>query len=105
MSDSDYLLRAILSLSARQAFPVETLAEIVVGNGGKKQVEAFNLCDGSRTQGEVAKAAKLDQGNFSKTLARWITAGVMFKLGEGRETRLLHAYPLPPGAGKNGGKK
>jgi hypothetical protein len=102
MSDSESLLRAILSLAARQAFSVEALTEVVTKGGGRKQLEAFNLCDGTKTQAEVVKVAKLDQGNFSKTVARWINSGVMFRLGEGRETRLLHAYPLPTSTSKKG---
>lgn len=93
--NSEALLRAILSVSARQTFPPDKLAEIVLSKGaGTKQLEAFNLCDGTRAQGEVAKALKLDAGNFSKTVGRWIDAGIVFRLGEGRESKLLHVYPL-----------
>lgn len=93
MSDEITLLRAIFSLTARQAFSVDSLREIV--GPGAKQIRAFNMCDGSRSQGDIVKAIKLDQGNFSKTVARWIDAGVVIRLGEGRDTKLLHIYPLP----------
>ncbi len=103
-SDNEALLRAILSVTARQAFPPERLAEIVLAKGaGVKQVEAFNLCDGSKTQGEIAKDSKLDAGNFSRTVSRWVDEGVVFRLGEGREARLLHVYPLPDAATKQKG--
>ncbi len=92
---SETLLRALLSMTARQAFPVQRLAEIVLKGSGNKQLHAYNLCDGSRTQSEVAKAVKLDQASFSRTVARWIEAGVLFRVGSGRDTKLLHAYPLP----------
>jgi len=69
----DPMLRALISLVGRQTFPVERLAEIVVSRGaGKKQLKAFNMCDGTKVQGEIAKALKLDPGNFSRTVARWI---------------------------------
>jgi hypothetical protein len=94
---SEALLRAILSSVARQTFPEARLRDLVLPRGaGPNQMTAFNLCDGSKTQGEVAKAAALDPGNFSRTVARWIELGIMFKFGEGREAKLQHVYPLPP---------
>jgi hypothetical protein len=93
VADTDELLRILIQLNGRQAFPPETLREIV---GGGRNVEAYNLCDGNRTQAEVVKAAKVDQGQFSKTATRWAQEGVLFKLGSGRETTLLHLYPLMP---------
>ncbi len=98
-SDNEAVLRAILSVTARQAFPPERLADIVLAKGaGVKQVEAFNLCDGSKTQGEIAKRTKLDAGNFSRTVSRWVDEGVVFRVGEGREAKLLHVYPLTDAA-------
>jgi hypothetical protein len=100
-NDSEYLLRAILTLTARMAIPEEKTAEIVLAKGSsEKQLEAFNLCDGSRSQATVAKMLKLDGGNFSRTVARWIDQGIMFRLGEGREARLLHIYPVMRAAKK-----
>ncbi|MBL8756903.1 MAG: MarR family transcriptional regulator [Phycisphaerae bacterium] len=89
--NSEALLRAILSVTARQTFPPDKLAEIV---GAAKQVQAFNLCDGSKGQADIAKTLKLDQGNFSRTVSRWVDEGIVFRLGEGREAKLLHVYPL-----------
>lgn len=103
---NEALLRAILAVTARQTFPPDRLTEIVMAKGAStKQVAAFNLCDGSRGQGEIAKALKLDQGNFSKTVARWIEAGVLFRLGVGREAKLLHVYPLAEAATKKKGAR
>jgi hypothetical protein len=92
LSEDTVLLRAIWSMTARQAFSVESLIEIV--GSGEKQRRAFNMCDGTKTQGEIVKSTKIDQGNFSKTLARWIEAGIVLRLGEGRESRFLHVYHL-----------
>lgn len=91
--DNAVLLRAILNVTARQTFSAATLAEIV--GAGEKQHRAFNLCDGTRTQGEVAKAAKIEKGSFSRSVSRWEDSGIVIRLGEGRETKLLHVYPLP----------
>ena len=88
------LMRALLSVTARQAFEMEKLREIVTGSAGAKQLRAFNLCDGTRRQAEIAKELKIDQGNFSRTVGRWIDAGVVFRLGDGRDATLLHVYPL-----------
>ena len=51
------LLRALVGLVGRQVFPPNRLAEII-GSGGKQQA-AFNMCDGTKGQGEIAKALKL----------------------------------------------
>lgn len=92
MAETDELLRILIQLTARQALPEATVRRAV--GTAARQVQAYNLCNGSRSQAEVAKAAKLDQGNFSRTVTRWANEGVVFKLGTGREARLLHAYPL-----------
>jgi len=92
-------------VTARQTFPADKLAEIVLVRGaGAKHLTAYNLCDGTKGQGEIAKSLKLDQGNFSKTVARWIEAGVVFRLGVGREAKLLHVYPLPEGTLRKKGR-
>jgi hypothetical protein len=52
--------------------PVAMLREIV---GSGRYVDAYNLCDGTRTQAEVDKVAKVDQSPFSRTSSRWIQGG------------------------------
>ena len=89
------LLRALVSVTSRMAFPARVLADIVVSGGAsQKQVRAFNLCDGSMSQGEIAKALRLDAGNFSRTVSRWIDAGIVFRQVAGRDAKLLHVYAL-----------
>lgn len=102
MSSSDSYLRAILATVARQTFPPERILEIMGPNAGEKQHRAFNLCDGTRTQSEVAKELGLDSGNFSKTLSRWVDEGIVIRVGDKRETRPVHIYPLPEAVLKNG---
>lgn len=92
MSNGDVYLKAMLAMLARQSFPPKELS-LLVGKG--KQIEAYNLCDGSRTQGEVAKALSLDSGNFSKTVSRWLDLGILVRVSEGKELRPVHLYALP----------
>ena len=95
MNPQDTYLRAILATVARQTFPPDKIAEIMGPNSGVKQYNAFNLCDGTRTQGEIARETGLDPGNFSKSLGRWVDAGIIIKVSDGREARPVHVYPLP----------
>ncbi len=88
------LLRCAMQVVGRIAMRPEQIGEIVFVNANAKQLKAYNLCDGTRTQSEVAKAAGLDNGNFSRTAMRWVEGGVLFRVGSGRESRLLHLYPL-----------
>lgn len=95
-SNSEILLRAILSSIGRQTFPINVLNEIIDPKGtAKKQIQAYNLCDGVHTQGQIVKKLKLDSGNFSRTVTRWSENGIVFRLGDGRDAKLLHIYPLP----------
>lgn len=89
---SDYLLRCLVHIIGRAAMPVESVYSVV--GRGAKQIEAFNLCDGSLSQKEVAKRTGIDQGQLSRTFSRWVENGIAFWIGEGRDARLIHIYPL-----------
>ena len=104
MYAQDTFLRAILATVARQTFSPARILEILGPSAGEKQRRAFNLCDGNRTQAEIAKELGLDPGNFSKSLNRWIDEGIVIRVGEKREARPLHVYPLPEALIKKGGK-
>lgn len=97
-NNTDALLRILIALTGRAVFAEELVFEIVAGasgmGSGTKQLNAYNLCDGSHTQADVARMAKLDAGNFSRTLNRWIASGIVFRIGDGREATLLHVFPL-----------
>jgi DNA-binding MarR family transcriptional regulator len=95
VNTTDALLRAILATVGRTAFPPEALYKIVAPTtGSAKQVLAYNLCDGETPQAEIGKKAKLDGGNLSRTIAKWVEAGVVVRVGA--EGHPLHLYPLPP---------
>ena len=85
-------LDCALQVIGRIAMPPETIRE-VIGNRAKL-VKAYNLCDGRNTLSEIAKRSRVDLGNLSRTTRRWIQHGIVFSVGEGRENRLLHIYPL-----------
>jgi hypothetical protein len=109
MSENTEILRAILSIAARQAFPPAELFDLVApkANSGK-QIAAYNLCDGEHTQAEIAKAVKIDKSSLSKSVSRWIELGIMFRIGSGAEMRPVHLYPLPAGRklkGKSDGER
>lgn len=93
--EQEIYLRAILATVARQTFPPERLAELV--GTGKKQLAAFNLLDGTKSQSEVAKQLSIDPASMSRTIARWIEAGIALRVGDGKEARVIHVYPLPHG--------
>jgi len=92
---AEQLLECLVQVIARAAIPEDRVRDIVAT--GRKQVAAFNLCDGTRTLATVAGKARLDRGNLSRAAARWVQNGVAFWLGVGKETRLLHVYPIAPG--------
>lgn len=89
------LMKALITLTARTAFEDDDLVAIVApakaGRGRAKLLEAYNRCDGTRTQGEIAGSLKLDPGNFSVTVSRWVDAGVMFRVRSGKRIHLLRA--------------
>jgi DNA-binding MarR family transcriptional regulator len=93
---TDQLLTILVQLTARSLYPEERVREVVTG--AARQVAAYNLCDGTLTQAQVAKQAGLDRGNFSRTVSRWIQAGIVFRVGDARDARLLHLYPLSAAA-------
>lgn len=93
---SDQLLRCLVQIIGRAAMPTEKVFELV--GRGEKQVEAFNLCDGTLSQREICKKTGIDAGQMSRTFTRWVENGVAFWIGEGQAARLLHIYPLPTSA-------
>lgn len=87
------LLKAIVGLLARQKFSVSDVLS-TIGADKEVQFNAYNLCDGTKTQAHVAKALKLDAGNFSRTVSRWVDEGIVIKLDNDGESKLLHVFPI-----------
>ena len=93
MDTNESLLRAILATVARGAFPPGVIYKIVApAAGSDRQVLAYNLCDGQTPQAEIGKKAKLYQSNLSRSIARWIEAGIVVRVG--KEQFPMHVYPL-----------
>lgn len=93
METSETLLRAIWMTVGRTTFPVERVLQIVAPReDSNKNFAAYNLCDGNTPQADIAKKAKLDKGNLSRSLARWIEAGIVIRIG--KDQLPLHIYPL-----------
>ena len=93
MEIDDAKIQKVIDLLGRLSFPPSYLLKLVSSSGrGDKQLLAFNLCDGTRSQSEIAKEVRIDRGNFSRTIARWIELGIVFKL-TGNEYP-MHIYPL-----------
>lgn len=92
--DAGHLMLTLVKVIARAAIPVEHVRK-VVGNR-PKQIRAYNLLDGSQSLSDVARKTKIEKGNLSKATQRWLSEGVMYRLGSGRDAKLLHAYPIAP---------
>jgi DNA-binding MarR family transcriptional regulator len=102
MDTNEALLRAILATVARKTFPPAELYKMVAPTAGSsKQLAAYNLCDGKTPQTEIGKRANLDQGNLSRSIARWIEAGIMVRVG--RDEHPMHVYPLTKAASESTG--
>ena len=95
MDNSDVYLRAMMSLIARQTFSPEELRKLVSSRGTTKLLKAFNMCDGTKTQSEIAAELKIDAGQFSRSIKQWVDEGIVIKTGENRSTRIVHVYPIP----------
>jgi hypothetical protein len=101
---TEALLKGILATVARTAFPPEALYKMVAPTAGSdKQVLAYNLCDSETPQNVIGKKAKLDAGNLSRSIAKWIEAGGVIRVGADQFP--LHLYPLtkPAKSGKKAG--
>lgn len=85
--DSD-LLRVLVALAGRIAFPPEQLLQIV----GPYRA-AYNMCTGELTLSSIARATGFDKSNLRKAILRWEEAGAIFRVGpDGLPLRL---YALP----------
>lgn len=94
MNTSETLLKAILATVARRTFPPRDLLNIISPNAaGQKQINAYNLCDGETPQSEVGKRVRLDKGNLSRSISRWVEAGIMVRIGPDKHP--MHLYRLP----------
>lgn len=93
MNTTEALLKGILATLGRTTFPPDTLYKIVAPTAGStKQVLAYNMCDGETPQSEIVKQTGIDKGSLSKTITKWVEAGVIVRVGD--DGHPLHLYPL-----------
>jgi hypothetical protein len=59
MEIADFLSCAVQILG-RAVTPPEKIRKII-GDKKKKQINAFNLCDGTRTMSEISKKSRINQ--------------------------------------------
>ena len=88
----EQLLSCLVKVIGRATMPPERVAELV-GNG-RSNLKAYNMCDGVASQGDIARKLRIDQGQLSKTVSRWVEAGIVFRMGAGEDSRPLHIYPV-----------
>jgi DNA-binding MarR family transcriptional regulator len=92
----EWLLECLIHIIGRASIKIEEVNAIVrKGKKPEKQVKAYNLCDGTLTQNEIAKKAGLDQGNLSRSVDRWVKSGIVFRFKEGNEVKFLYIFPIP----------
>jgi hypothetical protein len=90
---TDDLLKFLVKINGRIAFPIDDLRQIVAPNPkAKKQLQAYNLCDGNKRISDIAASCGIDRGNFSRTIARWQELGICSRVGP--DENPLHIYPL-----------
>lgn len=87
VGDAD-LLRVLVALAGRLAFPPERLVQIV----GRPYVGAYNMCTGKLNLASIARASRIDKSNLRKAVLRWEEAGVVFRVGP--DARLFRLYSL-----------
>ena len=93
MEVNESLLRAILATVARSTFaPADVYSIVSPRKGSEKQLAAYNLCDGKTPQAEIGKKTGIDKSNLSRTIASWISAGIVVRIGVDQHP--LHVYPL-----------
>lgn len=93
LSETNELLRALLAVTGRIAFPEERLRAILSPTSNTAYLAAYRLCDGKTALTAIAKAVGVDHSNLSKAISKWIELGVAFRAGPKRLP--LHLYALP----------
>jgi hypothetical protein len=89
----DYLLKCLIHVIGRVAVPVEKVKEVI--GTGSKQIKAFNLLNGNNSLTDVAKKSRIYPSNLSRTVKRWIEEGIVFQLGEEKQSPFMHIYLIP----------
>lgn len=88
------LVRTLVAMIGRMAFPEERLRPLVSPTGSSALLEAYRMCNGRTPLAAIVKATQMDFGQLSRTVKKWVEAGIMYKVGP--KQLPLHLYPLAP---------
>ena len=89
---TEWLMMCLIKVLGRIGVKTEEVCKIVCDR--PKQIEAYNLCDGSQTLTYIAKKTNIAISNLSNTVDRWVNNGIAFRFKEGNEVRILHIFPI-----------
>ena len=99
MDTTEALLRGTLATVARTTYPPVVLYKIVAPPGASdKELLADNLCDVETPQAEIGRKAKIDHGNLSRLIAKWVEAAIVIRVGD--DGYPMHVHPLTKPSGK-----
>lgn len=93
--NTDFYLKMIMQLIARQTFSAKEVAEHVCPTKkSAKSLKAYNLCDGSKSQTEIGTLSGIDRANCRKMIKRWELEGLILRVPHGQELHPLHIFPI-----------
>jgi len=93
--NTDFYLKMIMQLIARQTFSAKDVADHVCPTKkSAKSIKAYNLCDGTRSQTEIAKMCGIDKANCRKMIKKWELEGLILRVPHGKELQPLHIFPI-----------
>jgi hypothetical protein len=88
------LLRILIAIAGRVAFPQHQLQALVSPAAKAPYYRAYSMCNGQTPMAAIAKETGIDPGELSRAVARWVDAGIAFRVGT--KALPLHLYPLTP---------
>ena len=92
---SDFYLKMIMQLVARQTFSVEDVAgHVCPTKNSAKSLVAYNLCDGTKSQTEIGNICGIERANCQKMIKRWELEGIVLRVPHGNELHPLHVFPI-----------
>lgn len=98
--ETNDLLRALVAVNGRLAFPEDRLRVLVSPTGNAAYLQAYRISDGRTPLTAIAQDTGLDLGNLSKAVTKWVDLGIAFRLGP--KGYCLHLYPLAVATSKVG---
>lgn len=88
--EESILLKVLIELNARQAFPEEKLLEIVSKRkrNPASYIKGYNACDGSKGVTELARHVGVKQPTMSKIMQSWKSSGIIYENRYGNPVKL-----------------